>query len=153
MSRNRLYKLIIGSATLLWALFSFAALAGAQDFDLVIPLDLLKQKQQSQRLLDILTICISSVALIVGLAVWGWKLWQRYVTGIPVVRALEGPMRIQPENPGGRPAEHQGLAVNAVAVRTSGTTNEVPLRGSSETGGEGAAMGSSWGVDNLCPRD
>ncbi len=39
---------------------------GQEDFNLVIPLDLLKQKQQSQRLLDILTICVSSVALIVG---------------------------------------------------------------------------------------
>ncbi len=37
-----------------------------KDFDLVIPLDLLKQKQQARRLLDILTICISSIALIVG---------------------------------------------------------------------------------------
>ncbi|MEC9310350.1 MAG: SPOR domain-containing protein, partial [Pseudomonadota bacterium] len=27
-----------------------------------------------------------------------------------------GPMRVQPENPGGRPADHQGLAVNAVAA-------------------------------------
>ena len=40
--------------------------AGVSDFDLVIPMDLLKQKQQSQRLLDILTICISSISIIVG---------------------------------------------------------------------------------------
>ena len=40
--------------------------AGQEDFQLVVPLDLLKQKQQSQRLLDILTICISSIALVVG---------------------------------------------------------------------------------------
>ena len=39
---------------------------GQDDFKLVVPLDLLKQKQQSQRLLDILTICISSIALVVG---------------------------------------------------------------------------------------
>ena len=43
-----------------------AAHGGVEDFKLVIPLDLLKQKQQSQRLLDILTICISSIALVVG---------------------------------------------------------------------------------------
>ena len=36
------------------------------DYDLVIPMDLLKQKQQSQRLLDILTICISSISIVVG---------------------------------------------------------------------------------------
>ena len=58
---------------------------------------------------------ILSVALIVGLAVWGWKLWQRDVTGIPVVRALEGPMRITPADPGGLASEYQGLAVNSIA--------------------------------------
>ena len=39
---------------------------GQDDFQLVVPLDLLKQKQQAQRLLDVLTICISSIALVVG---------------------------------------------------------------------------------------
>ena len=43
-----------------------AAHGGVEDFRLVIPLDLLKQKQQAQRLLDVLTICVSSIALIVG---------------------------------------------------------------------------------------
>ena len=43
-----------------------AAHNGVEDFQIVIPLDLLKQKQQAQRLLDILTILISSIALIVG---------------------------------------------------------------------------------------
>ncbi|MEP5009361.1 SPOR domain-containing protein [Roseobacter sp.] len=40
----------------------------------------------------------------------------RDVSGVPVVRALEGPMREKPETPGGRPAENQGLAVNNVAA-------------------------------------
>jgi hypothetical protein len=40
----------------------------------------------------------------------------RDVTGVPVVRALEGPMRIAPEDPGGSTAAHQGLAVNAIAA-------------------------------------
>jgi len=39
---------------------------GEEDFQLVVPLDLLKQKQQAQRLLDILTICIASISLVVG---------------------------------------------------------------------------------------
>ncbi|MXQ07078.1 SPOR domain-containing protein [Alphaproteobacteria bacterium GH1-50] len=56
-----------------------------------------------------------SVLLIAGLAVWGWKLWQRDVTGIPVVRALEGPMRVAPADPGGIASEYQGLAVNRIA--------------------------------------
>ena len=40
--------------------------AGTMDYDMVIPMDLLKQKQQSQHLLDILTICISSISIVVG---------------------------------------------------------------------------------------
>lgn len=68
-----------------------------------------------QRLLN-LTGGIISVALILGLAVWGYKLAVRDVTGIPVVRAMEGPMRIAPEDPGGEIAAHQGLAVNDVAA-------------------------------------
>lgn len=39
---------------------------GVSDYDLVIPMDLLKQKHQAQRLLDILTICISSISIVVG---------------------------------------------------------------------------------------
>ena len=42
-----------------------------------------------------------SVVLIAGLATWGWKLWVRDVSGVPVVRALEGPMRVTPDDPGG----------------------------------------------------
>ena len=57
-----------------------------------------------------------SVALIAGLGVWGYKLALRDVTGVPVVRALEGPMRMRPEDPGGLAVAHQGLAVNAVAA-------------------------------------
>lgn len=58
----------------------------------------------------------ASLALVAGVAVWGYELVMRDVSGVPVVRAAEGPMRIQPENPGGTPADHQGLAVNAVAA-------------------------------------
>lgn len=57
-----------------------------------------------------------SVALIAGLGIWGWQLMQRDVSGVPVVRALEGPMRIAPEDPGGARPEHQGLAVNRIAA-------------------------------------
>lgn len=58
-----------------------------------------------------------SVALVVGAGVWGYKLLVRDVTGIPVVRAIEGPMREQPADPGGTQAAHQGLAVNDVAAQ------------------------------------
>jgi len=57
-----------------------------------------------------------SVALIAGVVIWGYKLLVRDVSGIPVVRAAEGPMRELPEDPGGSQAAHQGLAVNAVAA-------------------------------------
>lgn len=57
-----------------------------------------------------------SVALVIGLAVWGYQLAVRDVSGIPVVLALEGPMRIAPNNPGGTVADNQGLAVNTIAA-------------------------------------
>lgn len=57
-----------------------------------------------------------SIALIAGLGVWGYKLMVRDVSGVPVVSAVSGPMRIAPEDPGGRQASHQGLAVNAIAA-------------------------------------
>lgn len=62
---------------------------------------------------------VASLALVAGVGVWGYKLVMRDVSGVPVVRAAEGPMRVQPENPGGTPADHQGLAVNAVAAEGS----------------------------------
>lgn len=65
-----------------------------------------------------------SVALVIGLGIWGYKLAVRDVSGIPVVRALEGPLRIAPENPGGDVAMHQGLSVNAVAA--AGTALPLP---------------------------
>jgi sporulation related protein len=57
-----------------------------------------------------------SLLLIGGLAVWGYQLVMRDVSGVPVVRALEGPMRVAPEDPGGQFASHMGLAVNAIAA-------------------------------------
>ncbi|MEO9823990.1 MAG: SPOR domain-containing protein [Paracoccaceae bacterium] len=56
-----------------------------------------------------------SILLIAGLATWGWKLWVRDVSGVPVVRALEGPMRVAPADPGGIASEYQGLTVNRIA--------------------------------------
>jgi hypothetical protein len=57
-----------------------------------------------------------SVGLMIGVGVWGYKLVVRDVSGIPVVRAAAGPMRVMPEDPGGSQMAHQGLAVNAVAA-------------------------------------
>lgn len=59
---------------------------------------------------------IIAVSLIAGLAYWGYQLVVRDVTGVPVVRALQGPMRVAPDDPGGLSASHQGLAVNTIAA-------------------------------------
>lgn len=59
---------------------------------------------------------VASLALTIGVGYWGYNLITRDVTGIPVVRAAEGPLRVSPAEPGGRPADNQGLAVNAVAA-------------------------------------
>ena len=57
-----------------------------------------------------------SIGLIVGFAFWGYQLLVRDVSGVPVIKAAEGPMRVQPEDPGGRQAINQGLSVNDVAA-------------------------------------
>lgn len=58
----------------------------------------------------------ASLALLIGIGVWGYKLVMRDVSGVPVVRAIEGPTREQPKEPGGVAAQHQGLSVNDVAA-------------------------------------
>ncbi|WP_300017098.1 SPOR domain-containing protein [uncultured Roseobacter sp.] len=72
---------------------------------------------------------VVSLALIAGIGVWGYKLMVRDVSGIPVVRAAEGEMRVRPEDPGGQVARHQGLAVNAVAAEgvAAGPVDQVVL--------------------------
>ena len=57
-----------------------------------------------------------SLALMAGVGVWGYKLVVRDVSGIPVVRAVQGDMRIAPANPGGDVALHTGLSVNEIAA-------------------------------------
>jgi hypothetical protein len=56
-----------------------------------------------------------SLALVVGVSVWGYQLIMRDVSGIPVVRAMDGAMRVSPQTPGGDIASHTGLSVNDVA--------------------------------------
>ncbi len=69
---------------------------------------------------------LMSVSLIAGTAVWGYKLMVRDVFGVPVVRALDGPMRVQPDDPGGEQTAHQGLSVNR--VQAEGLTEPVADR-------------------------
>ncbi len=76
-----------------------------------------------------LTGAVVSLALVAGVAVWGYKLVVRDVSGIPVVRAAENAMRVRPENPGGQLARNTGLAVNEVAGagEASGPVDQVTL--------------------------
>lgn len=59
---------------------------------------------------------VLSVALILGAGGWMWQIMKRDVAGVPVVRALEGPLRVSPDDPGGRQTAHQGLSVNELAA-------------------------------------
>lgn len=63
-----------------------------------------------------LTGALTSVALVLGLGYWGYRIAVRDISGVPVVRALEGPLRVAPDpaKAGGEVTLHQGLAVNAI---------------------------------------
>ncbi len=58
----------------------------------------------------------ASLALVAGFGFWGYNLAVRDVQGVPVIQALDGPMRITPTDPGGEVTDYQGLAVNDVAA-------------------------------------
>jgi hypothetical protein len=58
-----------------------------------------------------------SIALLIGVGVWGYRTMVRDVSDVPVVRAAQDPMRVAPEDPGGTLAGNTGLAVNKVAAQ------------------------------------
>lgn len=91
---------------------------------------------------------LTSLALIVGVGIWGYKLAVRDVSGVPVIQALEGPARVAPDNPGGELAMHQGMAVNRIAAE--GTAAEPADRltlapSAAALSDEDAAMGAMAG--------
>jgi len=57
---------------------------------------------------------VASIALIVGVSIWTYKLGQRDAREVPVVAALEGPARVAPDDAGGLQVAHQGHSVNTV---------------------------------------
>lgn len=57
---------------------------------------------------------LTSVGLTAGLAVWAVDLTFRDVSTVPVILALEGPMRVQPDDPGGVVAPFQGMALSDI---------------------------------------
>jgi hypothetical protein len=54
------------------------------------------------------------LVLVAAMALWAYRLGTRDAAEVPIIRAMEGPARIQPEDPGGLRAAHQGLEVNSV---------------------------------------
>lgn len=54
------------------------------------------------------------LALIGGVGLWAYRLGTRDAAEVPVIKAMEGPARVAPADPGGLRAAHQGLEVNAV---------------------------------------
>ena len=54
------------------------------------------------------------LALVAGLGLWSYRLGTRDAAEVPVIRAMEGPARVEPDDPGGIRAAHQGLEVNDV---------------------------------------
>lgn len=63
------------------------------------------------------------VGLIAAMGLWAYRLGTRDAAEVPIIRAMEGPARVQPDDPGGERAAHQGYEVNTVL---SGTPAPVP---------------------------
>ncbi|MEM7488714.1 MAG: SPOR domain-containing protein [Pseudomonadota bacterium] len=57
---------------------------------------------------------LTSLGLIGGMAFWVADTALRDVSDVPVILALEGPMRVAPENPGGKVAPFQGMALSDI---------------------------------------
>ncbi|MCP5072815.1 MAG: SPOR domain-containing protein [Rhodobacteraceae bacterium] len=60
------------------------------------------------------TIATVSIAVVAGFVYWAFSIGTRDPNNVPIIRAMEGPARVLPEDPGGEQASHQGLAVNSV---------------------------------------
>lgn len=60
-----------------------------------------------------------SVVLIGGFVVWGYQLAVRDVSEVPVIRALDGPIRTVADDPGGVLSDRPALAVDEVQSRGS----------------------------------
>jgi cell division septation protein DedD len=65
------------------------------------------------------------VGLVAGMGLWAYRLGTRDAAEVPIIRAMEGPARIQPDDPGGYQAAHQGNEVNRVL---EGSTAPIPRK-------------------------
>ena len=69
-----------------------------------------------------------SLLVLGGIVLWGANILNRDATGVPVVEAIDGPMRVVPDEPGGLSVPHQGLAVNEVTSSQQQSTVTDDLR-------------------------
>ncbi|SFC34105.1 Sporulation related domain-containing protein [Tropicimonas isoalkanivorans] len=79
------------------------------------------------RLIAQATGALVSLAVISAGAWWGYKQIMRDLHGVPVVQALQGPMRAAPEDPGGMVASYSGYSVNTVQAAGTAATPESEL--------------------------
>lgn len=63
------------------------------------------------------------LALIGAMGLWAYRLGTRDAAEVPIIRAMEGPSRVQPADPGGLRAAHQGLEVNSVLAGKPAATS------------------------------
>ncbi|MEM9049675.1 MAG: SPOR domain-containing protein [Pseudomonadota bacterium] len=70
-----------------------------------------------------------SVLLVAAVGAWTYRIGQQDAQDVPVIMALEGPAKLQPEDPKGLRVEHQGLTVTAIVEGTP----PVPRPGQVET--------------------
>lgn len=86
---------------------------------------------------------VASIGLMGTLGVWGYQLVMRDVSGVPVIRAVEGDARVAPAEPGGELTERTGLAVNQVAGGTEAAPVETVAIAPAPTAldGQDVAMG------------
>ncbi|MFQ8431797.1 SPOR domain-containing protein [Amaricoccus sp. W119] len=54
------------------------------------------------------------LGVIGAMGLWSYRLGTRDANEVPVIKAMAGPARVAPEDPGGARAAHQGLEVNSV---------------------------------------
>ncbi|MEM8740356.1 MAG: SPOR domain-containing protein [Pseudomonadota bacterium] len=57
---------------------------------------------------------VLSVLLVAGVGFWTYQIGQQDAAQVPVIQALEGPAKLQPEDPEGLRVDHQGLTVTAI---------------------------------------
>lgn len=77
--------------------------------------DFVVEESPRRKLINIVG-SVASVAVVSAVVLWGYGTIVRDVSGIPVVAAMEGPVRVAPADPGGTLAENLGLAVNEVVA-------------------------------------